>query len=229
MLGVRRRDQRRPAGLRLSRRVAVLRRPRDRVPRPPEVPVVLVVPAVDRRVGSAEVLHRQGAGRCRRRPRPSRRASSARRSSSSRPACSATNGRCRSVGRPDRAVHRADRLDLVELRGPGRTGQVVRPARAELRGGLEDERASPRRPRAWDRGSAAPCRVVAATSARGRCSAPTARARSGRRPGVPRSSPRLRRSRRRSPVVLNGPSGSRPARPRTAWRASPAGSLVPGP
>ena len=49
-------------GLRLGRRVAVLRCPGDRVPRPPEVPVVLVVPAVDRRVGSAEVLHREEPG-----------------------------------------------------------------------------------------------------------------------------------------------------------------------
>ena len=49
-LGIRRRDERRPG--RVGCRVRRSRRParRDRVPRPPEVEVVLVVPAVDRRV-----------------------------------------------------------------------------------------------------------------------------------------------------------------------------------
>ena len=39
--------------------VPVLRRSWDRVPRPPEVEVVLVVPAVDRRVRPAQVLQRE--------------------------------------------------------------------------------------------------------------------------------------------------------------------------
>ena len=45
-----------------GRRVAVLRRPADRVQRPPEVEVVLVVPGVDRRVGRRQVLHREETG-----------------------------------------------------------------------------------------------------------------------------------------------------------------------
>ena len=47
------------AGVGHRRGVAVLRRSWDRVPRPPEVEVVLVVPAVDRRVRPAQVLQRE--------------------------------------------------------------------------------------------------------------------------------------------------------------------------
>ena len=46
-------------GVGLRRGVAVLHRSWDRVPRPPEVEVVLVVPAVDRRVRAAQVLQRE--------------------------------------------------------------------------------------------------------------------------------------------------------------------------
>src|SRR5207249_1619207 len=56
MLGVRRPDQRRPARVGLSRRVAVLRRPDDGRPGSPEVPVVLVVPGFDRGVRRGQVL-----------------------------------------------------------------------------------------------------------------------------------------------------------------------------
>ena len=59
VLRVRRGDQGRPAWLGNRRGVVVLTRPRDRVPRPPEVVVVLVVPAVDRRIRPAQVLQCQ--------------------------------------------------------------------------------------------------------------------------------------------------------------------------
>ena len=59
VLGVRRRDERRPGRVGGRRRVGVLVRPRNRVPRPPEVEVVLVVPAVDPRVRRAQVRHRE--------------------------------------------------------------------------------------------------------------------------------------------------------------------------
>ena len=58
-LGIRRGDERRPARVSVRRGVVVLCRSWDGVPRPPEVEVVLVVPAVDRRVRSGQVLQRQ--------------------------------------------------------------------------------------------------------------------------------------------------------------------------
>src|SRR3954453_22827214 len=61
VLGIRRSDQRHTGGVGLGGRIAVLRCTYDRVPWAPQVPVVLVVPAVDRRVGLAEVLQREQA------------------------------------------------------------------------------------------------------------------------------------------------------------------------
>ena len=55
-------EQRLPLRIGDRRRVAVGVRLTDRGPRPPEVPVVLVVPARDRRVGSREVDHRVEPG-----------------------------------------------------------------------------------------------------------------------------------------------------------------------
>src|SRR4030095_9219161 len=62
VLWIGRGEQRCPTRLGSGRRVAVLRRPWDRIPRPPEVPVVLVVPAVDPRIRSTQVRHREEAG-----------------------------------------------------------------------------------------------------------------------------------------------------------------------
>src|SRR6476660_2010358 len=59
MLRIRRCDEGRPARIGGRRRVPVLTRARNRVPWPPEVVVVLVIPAVDRRIRAAEVLQRQ--------------------------------------------------------------------------------------------------------------------------------------------------------------------------
>src|SRR3954462_5179895 len=55
-LGIRRADERRPGGVRYRVFTLVLSRSWNGVPRPPEVEVVLVVPAVDRRVRGAQVL-----------------------------------------------------------------------------------------------------------------------------------------------------------------------------
>src|ERR687897_1821838 len=55
-------EQRRPGGVGFGGGVAVLAGAYDRVPGPPEVVVVLVVPAGDRRVGAAEVLQREQPG-----------------------------------------------------------------------------------------------------------------------------------------------------------------------
>src|SRR5207253_5100464 len=62
VLGVRRREERRPRRVGVGVRIAVLVRPLDRRPRTPEVPVVLVVPSVDQRVGGAQVQHREQEG-----------------------------------------------------------------------------------------------------------------------------------------------------------------------
>ena len=62
VVGVGRGDQRRPRQVRRRRGVAVGCRPADRLKRPPEAEVVLVVPGVDRRVRRREVLHREKTG-----------------------------------------------------------------------------------------------------------------------------------------------------------------------
>jgi hypothetical protein len=62
VVGVGRRQQRRPGRVRLGRRVPVQVGVSDRRPRPPEVEVVLVVPAVDRRIRAAQVHHREQKG-----------------------------------------------------------------------------------------------------------------------------------------------------------------------
>ncbi len=58
-LGIRRGDERRPGRVGIRGVVSILQRSGNRVPRPPEVVVVLVVPAVDRRVRPAQVLQRE--------------------------------------------------------------------------------------------------------------------------------------------------------------------------
>ena len=55
-------EQRRPGRVGLRARVAVHLGLADRGDRPPEVPVVLVVPAADRPVGAGEVGHREEPG-----------------------------------------------------------------------------------------------------------------------------------------------------------------------
>src|SRR5207249_549701 len=62
VLGVRRCEKRCPGGVGVGVRIAVLVRPLDRRPRTPEVPIVLVVPAVDRSVRGAQVQHREEEG-----------------------------------------------------------------------------------------------------------------------------------------------------------------------
>jgi hypothetical protein len=58
-LGIRRGEERRPGRVGIRGEVSILQRSWNRVPRPPEVEVVLVVPAVDRRVRPAQVLQRE--------------------------------------------------------------------------------------------------------------------------------------------------------------------------
>ena len=62
VLGVGRGEERRPRRVRLGRGIAVPVRLVDRLPRSPEVPVVLVVPAADRRVRAAQVQLRKQEG-----------------------------------------------------------------------------------------------------------------------------------------------------------------------
>src|SRR5207249_8734784 len=112
---------------------AVLVRPMDRRPRTPEVPVVLVVPAVDQRVGGAQIQHREEEGAVTdvdgvlvdqvpgdAVPRQRRR--------SALP----EDRDVRLLGCANRAVHRAERLLLVEVLRLWLTGERVRPVGTEL-------------------------------------------------------------------------------------------------
>ena len=146
-LGIRRGDERRP------RRVGVpwrrFHRPssRDRVPRPPEVEVVLVVPAVDRRVRPAHVQQREesrGVGGVEVVPGDELPGDLV-------PAQTwralPPLGDVRLVGSPGRAVGSAEGLDLVELSGPLRAVERGRRHAAELRRALDEERLHAAHPR----------------------------------------------------------------------------------
>ena len=144
----RRGEQRLPVRIGHGRRVAVGARLPDRRAGPPEVPVVLVVPAADRRVGRSEVDDRVEArlvGRVEAEPRcelvtgelvPER----------DRRELPEHRGRGL-VRRAGRAVDGTERLHLVEVLLIGTTRERVRPVRPELRRALDEERLLVRDPR----------------------------------------------------------------------------------
>ena len=154
-LRIRRGDERRPACVGGRRSVAVLGRPGDGVPRPPEVEVVLVVPAVDRCVRRAQVLHCEQPGGvggvevvpCDELaghfvPAPG--------------GCALPPlGEVRLIGRPSRARGPAEALDLVELRRRRRRCRVRAAERCGTATSSRAGTASPRPPTGSGRGSAA--------------------------------------------------------------------------
>jgi hypothetical protein len=149
--GVRRRDECHPRGVGLGVRVAVLIRPLDRRPGPPKIPVVLVVPGVDRRIGAAQVHHREQEcavvevdgvlinevpGDCvPREPRPA--------------GALPEERDVRLLGCADGAVRRAERLDLVEVLRVRGAGKRVRAVCTKLRGALHQKRPHAADPRGW--------------------------------------------------------------------------------
>ena len=139
-LGVRRGEKRCPGRVGLRCGVAILRRSWNRVPRPPEVEVVLVVPAVDRRVRPAEVLQREEprtvggveVGSCDELPGDFVPAQDG---------CALPPpGDVGLLVGPGRAGGSAEALDFVELSRPLRAVERRRWRRAELRGALDEER-----------------------------------------------------------------------------------------
>ena len=138
-----RRPWQRPRRVRRSRGVAVLRSPADRLKRPPEAEVVLVVPVVDRRVRCREVLHREETCAlhrveivpCDELPGdvvPARDGVALPPLGDVRLGCGPGRGRHHAVA--------AERLDLVELRRVGGAGECKRTGGTELRRALHQER-----------------------------------------------------------------------------------------
>ncbi len=148
-LRIRRGDEGRPPCLCGRRWVAILLRPRDGVPRPPEVEVILVVPAVDRCVGRAQVLHCEQPGGvggvevvpCDELaghlvPAPG--------------GCALPPlGEVRLIVRPSRARGPAEACDLVELLRLGGAVECGWRNTTELRRALDQERLHPAHP--WGR------------------------------------------------------------------------------
>ena len=140
--------------------IAVVQRRGDRVPRPPEVEVVLVVPAVDRRVRPTQVLQREesrGVGgvevvACDELPGdlvPTQ-------DGCALPPLGLVRLHLSRAVIPRRAGGSAEGLDLVELSRPLRAVQRGRWHAAELRRALDEERLHAGPPMGSDRGSAPP-------------------------------------------------------------------------
>ena len=151
VVGVGRRDERRPRRVGRSIRVALRRlpRPADRLKRPPEVEVVLVVPAVDRRVRAAQVHHREET-------RTVGGVEVVSCDEVSRDRAPAHDGvalpedRVVRLGRRAVVEHlavAAERLDLVELCRVGGARQGAGAGAAELRRALHEERLDAAHPR----------------------------------------------------------------------------------
>src|SRR5918993_3781420 len=158
-LGIRRGEERRPGRVRFRGGVSILRRSWNRVPRPPEVVVVLVVPAVDRRVRPAQVLQREEpravggveTGPCDELPGnfvPTQYG------------CALPPpGNVGLLVGPGRAGGSAQALDLIELSRPLLAVERRRWRRTELRGALEEERPHVAHPRGRIQDRLPRCRV----------------------------------------------------------------------
>ena len=132
-------EQRLPRGVGLGGRVPVGGGLLDRRPRPPEVPVVLVVPARDRAVRRGEVDHRKQACLPRGVELPCGREVTREPVVENGRRELPEDRRRRLVGRACRARPCAERLHLVEVLRVGRTRHGVRALRAELRRALDGE------------------------------------------------------------------------------------------
>ena len=188
-LGIRRGEERRPGRVCLGAVVLVVQRRGDRVPRPPEVEVVLVVPAVDRRVRAAEVLQREeprAVGGVEAGPFDELTGDFV----PAQDGCALPPlGDVRLRVTPGHAVDSAEALDLVELGRPLLAAKGGRWRAAELRRALDEERFHEAHP--WGRVEDRPHRHRReAASVRLRSSASTETARTVRRPLSHRASRR---------------------------------------
>ena len=176
--------------------VAVGVRPANRLTWPPEVEVVLVVPAVDRGVCAGQIQHREQeravseidavAGSSTR-----SRATSLHNTAGPPALCQQMAlcvwSECAGRRGPHDAVA-AEGLDLVEVRRVRVAGERVRAGGTELRGALQQERLDPADPGRGVEDRHLAWRPTVAASNRPRCDGPTAMGRSVRHPAVRSSS-----------------------------------------